>query len=94
MINFRFHLASLVAIFLALALGVVIDAVSSTVVWSALDNRLNRSNRSDQIEQERRAQGIGERAGRGDRALGAMPSTAGSPTPTWASSQCGASTAA
>ena len=43
MINFRFHLASLIAIFLALALGVVIGAgVIDRGVVDALDNRLNR----------------------------------------------------
>lgn len=43
MINFRFHLASLVAIFLALALGVVIGAgVIDRGIVDALDNRLNR----------------------------------------------------
>jgi hypothetical protein len=43
MINFRFHLASLVAIFLALALGVVIGAgVIDRGVVDALDSRLNR----------------------------------------------------
>ena len=42
MINFRFHLASLVAIFLALALGVVIGAgVVDRGVVDALDNRIN-----------------------------------------------------
>ena len=41
MINFRFHLASLVAIFLALALGVVIGAgVIDRGVVDALDNRI------------------------------------------------------
>ena len=43
MINFRFHLASLIAIFLALALGVVIGAgVIDRGVVDALDSRLNR----------------------------------------------------
>jgi hypothetical protein len=54
MINFRFHLASLVAIFLALALGVVIGAgVIDRGVVDALDNRLDRvSERADRIESE------------------------------------------
>jgi hypothetical protein len=54
MINFRFHLASLVAIFLALALGVVIGAgVIDRGVVNALDSRLNRVEaRSDQIQGE------------------------------------------
>ena len=54
MINFRFHLASLVAIFLALALGVVIGAgVIDRGVVDALDSRLNRvESRSDQIQNE------------------------------------------
>ncbi len=42
MINFRFHVVSLIAIFLALALGVVIGAgVIDRGVVDALDNRLN-----------------------------------------------------
>ena len=42
MINFRFHLVSLIAIFLALALGVVIGAgVIDRGVVDTLDNRLN-----------------------------------------------------
>ena len=42
MINFRFHLASLIAIFLALALGVVIGAgVIDRGVVDTLDNRLD-----------------------------------------------------
>ncbi|MET0627774.1 MAG: copper transporter [Acidimicrobiia bacterium] len=54
MINFRFHLASLVAIFLALALGVVIGAgVVDRGVVDALDNRLNTvEERSNQIKAE------------------------------------------
>ena len=57
MINFRFHLASLVAIFLALALGVVIGAgVIDRGVVDALDNRLDRvSERADRIESENEA---------------------------------------
>jgi len=52
MINFRFHLASLVAIFLALALGVVIGAgVIDRGVVDALDSRLDRVQaNSDRIE--------------------------------------------
>jgi len=43
MINFRFHIVSLIAIFLALALGVVIGAgVIDRGVVDALDSRLNR----------------------------------------------------
>ena len=42
MINFRFHVVSLIAIFLALALGVVIGAgVIDRGVVDALDNRLD-----------------------------------------------------
>ncbi len=54
MINFRFHLASLVAIFLALALGVVIGAgVIDRGVVDALDTRLNHvESRSDQIQSQ------------------------------------------
>jgi hypothetical protein len=54
MINFRFHLASLIAIFLALALGVVIGAgVIDRGVVDALDSRLDRvSERADRIEGE------------------------------------------
>jgi hypothetical protein len=54
MINFRFHLASLVAIFLALALGVVIGAgVIDRGVVDALDNRLNRvEEKADRIDAE------------------------------------------
>jgi len=44
-INFRFHLASLIAVFLALALGVVMGA---TVIQSAIVNGLN--NRIDRVE--------------------------------------------
>jgi hypothetical protein len=47
MINFRFHIASLVAVFLALALGIVIG---STVIDRAIVDNLNR--RLDDIEQE------------------------------------------
>ena len=65
MINFRFHLASLVAIFLALALGVVIGAgVIDRGVVDALDNRLNRveanSNRIQAENAELQAQ-LGEK---------------------------------
>ena len=54
MINFRFHIASLVAIFLALALGVVIGAgVIDRGVVDALDSRLNQvEDRSDRLETE------------------------------------------
>ena len=54
MINFRFHLASLVAIFLALALGVVIGAgVIDRGVVDALDNRLNTVEaNSDRIQRD------------------------------------------
>jgi hypothetical protein len=54
MINFRFHLASLVAIFLALALGVVIGAgVIDRGVVDALDTRLDSVvARSDRLEGE------------------------------------------
>jgi len=46
-INFRFHIASLVAVFLALALGIVIG---STVIDRAIVDRLN--NRLDTIKRE------------------------------------------
>ncbi len=49
MINFRFHLASLVAVFLALALGVVIG---STVVDRAVVDNLN--NRIDRVSRNAR----------------------------------------
>ncbi len=54
MINFRFHVVSLIAIFLALALGVVIGAgVIDRGVVDALDSRLDRvQSRSDRIEAE------------------------------------------
>ena len=39
MINFRFHIVSLIAVFLALALGIVMGA---TVVNRAIVDRLNR----------------------------------------------------
>ncbi len=57
MINFRFHLASLIAIFLALALGVVIGAgVIDRGVVDALDSRLDRvTERADRIEGENEA---------------------------------------
>jgi hypothetical protein len=47
MINFRFHIASLVAVFLALALGIVIG---STVIDRAIVDNLN--DRLDDIERE------------------------------------------
>ncbi len=54
MINFRFHVVSLIAIFLALALGVVIGAgVIDRGVVDALDSRLNTVERnSDRIKSE------------------------------------------
>jgi hypothetical protein len=54
MINFRFHVVSLIAIFLALALGVVIGAgVIDRGVVDALDNRLNTVEaRSDRIKSD------------------------------------------
>ena len=54
MINFRFHVVSLIAIFLALALGVVIGAgVIDRGVVDALDNRLNTVEaKSDRIQSE------------------------------------------
>jgi hypothetical protein len=54
MINFRFHIVSLIAIFLALALGVVIGAgVIDRGVVDALDNRLNTVEaKSDRIKSE------------------------------------------
>lgn len=54
MINFRFHVVSLIAIFLALALGVVIGAgVIDRGVVDALDNRLNTVEaKSDRIQGE------------------------------------------
>jgi hypothetical protein len=54
MINFRFHVVSLIAIFLALALGVVIGAgVIDRGVVDALDTRLNKvEDRSNDLEAE------------------------------------------
>ena len=54
MINFRFHVVSLIAIFLALALGVVIGAgVIDRGVVDALDNRLNTVEaKSDRIKSD------------------------------------------
>jgi Copper transport outer membrane protein, MctB len=54
MINFRFHIVSLIAIFLALALGVVIGAgVIDRGVVDALDNRLNTVEaKSDRIKSD------------------------------------------
>jgi hypothetical protein len=54
MINFRFHVVSLIAIFLALALGVVIGAgVIDRGVVTALDDRLNSVEaKSDRIKGE------------------------------------------
>ncbi|MFI5053150.1 MAG: copper transporter [Acidimicrobiia bacterium] len=54
MINFRFHIVSLIAIFLALALGVVIGAgVIDRGVVDALDSRLNTVEaKSDRIKSE------------------------------------------
>jgi hypothetical protein len=57
MINFRFHLASLIAIFLALALGVVVGAgVIDRGVVDTLNNRLDSVEReSDRIQGENNA---------------------------------------
>jgi hypothetical protein len=54
MINFRFHLASLIAIFLALALGVVVGAgVIDRGVVDTLNNRLDKvEEKSDRIQSE------------------------------------------
>jgi hypothetical protein len=54
MINFRFHIVSIIAIFLALALGVVIGAgVIDRGVVDALDNRLDTVEaRSERIRQQ------------------------------------------
>jgi hypothetical protein len=54
MINFRFHLASLIAIFLALALGVVVGAgVIDRGVVDTLNNRLDRvSSMVDRVQGE------------------------------------------
>ncbi|MDQ1432090.1 MAG: hypothetical protein QOF40_2692 [Actinomycetota bacterium] len=54
MINFRFHIVSLIAIFLALALGVVIGAgVIDRGVVDTLNNRLDRVEaKSDRISKE------------------------------------------
>ena len=54
MINFRFHLASLIAIFLALALGVVVGAgVIDRGVVDTLNSRLDSVERkSDRIQGE------------------------------------------
>ncbi len=59
MINFRFHVVSLIAIFLALALGVVIGAgVIDRGVVDALDSRLDtrRVEVGSHRGRERRAQ--------------------------------------
>src|SRR6266508_2854453 len=50
MINFRFHIVSLIAVFLALAVGVVFGA---TVVNSAIVDRLN--DRIDRVEKNANA---------------------------------------
>ncbi len=57
MINFRFHVVSLIAIFLALALGVVIGAgVIDRGVVDTLNNRLDSvESKSDRIQSENRA---------------------------------------
>jgi hypothetical protein len=57
MINFRFHVVSIIAIFLALALGVVIGAgVIDRGVVDALDNRLDTVEaRSERIKDENSA---------------------------------------
>jgi Copper transport outer membrane protein, MctB len=54
MVNFRFHIVSLVAIFLALALGVVIGAgVIDRGLVDTLDNRLNTvESKADRIQLE------------------------------------------
>ena len=54
MINFRFHVVSLIAIFLALALGVVIGAgVIDRGVVDTLNSRLDRVEaKSDRIQSE------------------------------------------
>jgi hypothetical protein len=59
MINFRFHVVSLIAIFLALALGVVIGAgVIDRGVVDTLNSRLNRvESRSDRIQSQNRTLG-------------------------------------
>jgi hypothetical protein len=59
MINFRFHLASLIAIFLALALGVVVGAgVIDRGVVDTLNSRLDSVEReSSRIKDENRALG-------------------------------------
>jgi Copper transport outer membrane protein, MctB len=69
MINFRFHIVSLIAIFLALALGVVIGAgVIDRGVVDALDNRLNTvESRSDRIKSEN-----GRLAGENEQLRGAI----------------------
>jgi hypothetical protein len=54
MINFRFHVVSVIAIFLALALGVVIGAVViDRGIVDALDTQLNRVEaKSERINDE------------------------------------------
>ena len=63
MINFRFHIASLIAVFLALALGVV---MGSTVIDRAIVEGLH--DRIDRVESAPGSSGRGTRAaGRDDR---------------------------
>ena len=56
MINFRFHVVSVIAIFLALALGVVIGAgVIDRGIVDALDTQLNRVEaKSERINERQR----------------------------------------
>jgi hypothetical protein len=70
MINFRFHVVSLIAIFLALALGVVIGAgVIDRGVVDTLNNRLDSvESKSDRIQSENRV--LAERNDQMDSMIG------------------------
>ncbi len=72
MINFRFHLASLVAVFLALALGVVIG--STVVDRAVVDNLNNRIDRVSRNARETRSenQRIKEDLERSEQAISAL----------------------
>ena len=73
MINFRFHLASLVAIFLALALGVVIGAgVIDRGVVDTLNSRLDRVAASGPTASRARTTCCGARSASSPRTIAAM----------------------
>ena len=96
MINFRFHVVSLIAIFLALALGVVIGAgVIDRGVVNALNNRLDSVEaKSDRIQGENDV--LTERNSRSTSMIGdlqpfAVTAACSATTSAW--SRCAASTA-